>query len=443
MLPNASPAANGIEPTPLGDPPPLVFAGRLTTAKDLDTTLGAVARVDGASLVVVGDGPDRARLEQLRDEPLGERVRFVGSASRDGVLGYLRGAEAMVLSSAWENFPHGVVESLALGTPVIATRVGGVPEIVSTARTGCSSSGRRRRTCRRARAAPRRSTLRARLCRGRVLRCDVRAGHGLRSARAAARGQPRREATPRALRRAGPVTGCRSRHAALASGMRFGRARLPRRRVVASSRSTGDATFLLRRRTPLDGPLSGCPSAARAARGARPGHPIRSSPRARSKRPPPGRTNRRAGDRRAPRRLADFRASLRLAAPSRGPRESSTPSAAGRCVSGGRYGPSPRIRRGWHARPAASGGRVPRVHGPRAVRRAGPSFPAANGTVRRRAGALQEHRRSRSRVAARRSRVCLRHGLRLVGAGSRADVAGSLVRDGLATWDQRLDTPES
>jgi glycosyltransferase involved in cell wall biosynthesis len=137
VLPNASPVANGVEPTSLGDPPPLVFAGRLTTAKDLDTALGALARVDGASLVVVGDGPERARLEQLRDQlGLGERVRFVGSASRDGVFGYLRGAEAMVLSSAWENFPHGVVESLALGTPVIATRVGGVPEIVTDGENG-------------------------------------------------------------------------------------------------------------------------------------------------------------------------------------------------------------------------------------------------------------------------------------------------------------------
>jgi glycosyltransferase involved in cell wall biosynthesis len=137
VLPNASPRANGVEPAALGQPAPFVFAGRLTTAKDVDTTLEAVARVPAASLVVVGDGPERARLEQMRDGlGLRDRVDFVGPTSRDGVLAYLRGAEAMVLSSAWENFPHGVVEALALGTPVIATSVGGVPEIVTDGENG-------------------------------------------------------------------------------------------------------------------------------------------------------------------------------------------------------------------------------------------------------------------------------------------------------------------
>jgi glycosyltransferase involved in cell wall biosynthesis len=46
------------------------------------------------------------------------------------VLRLFADSDASVLSSSWENFPHTVVESLAVGTPVIATRVGGVPEVV-------------------------------------------------------------------------------------------------------------------------------------------------------------------------------------------------------------------------------------------------------------------------------------------------------------------------
>jgi glycosyltransferase involved in cell wall biosynthesis len=57
-------------------------------------------------------------------------VRFVGALPRERVLELFAAADASVLSSSWENFPHSLVEALAVGAPVIATRVGGVPEIV-------------------------------------------------------------------------------------------------------------------------------------------------------------------------------------------------------------------------------------------------------------------------------------------------------------------------
>ena len=109
----------------------LVFAGRLTRQKALDTALDAIARVPEANLLVIGDGPDRARLERHAAElGLNGRVRFVGSVPRAEVLQAFAAAEALVISSDWENFPHAAVEALALGTPLIATAVGGVPEIV-------------------------------------------------------------------------------------------------------------------------------------------------------------------------------------------------------------------------------------------------------------------------------------------------------------------------
>jgi glycosyltransferase involved in cell wall biosynthesis len=64
------------------------------------------------------------------------RARFLGSISRERVLGLFRAADASVLSSAWENFPHTVVEALAVGCPVIATAVGGVPEVVREGENG-------------------------------------------------------------------------------------------------------------------------------------------------------------------------------------------------------------------------------------------------------------------------------------------------------------------
>lgn len=110
----------------------LVFAGRLTRQKAMHVALDALAYVPTVGLTIIGEGPDRARLERRAHEAgLNGRVRFVGALSREEVLEALAGAEAAVLSSDWENFPHAAVEALAVGTPLVATAVGGVPEIVS------------------------------------------------------------------------------------------------------------------------------------------------------------------------------------------------------------------------------------------------------------------------------------------------------------------------
>jgi glycosyltransferase involved in cell wall biosynthesis len=108
------------------DGPTLAFAGRLGPQKALDVGIAAVAAADGVSLVVAGDGEDRARLEASA----GPRVRFLGSLPRTEVSELFAAADGSLLSSSWENFPHALVEALAVGTPVIATRVGGVPEVV-------------------------------------------------------------------------------------------------------------------------------------------------------------------------------------------------------------------------------------------------------------------------------------------------------------------------
>ena len=119
------------------DGPTFAFAGRLTVQKSLETALEAIARVPDASLVIAGEGD---RLDALRERAvqlgLNGRVRFLGPQPRERVLELFRAADAALLSSAWENFPHTVVEALAAGTPVIATDVGGVREAVEDGRNG-------------------------------------------------------------------------------------------------------------------------------------------------------------------------------------------------------------------------------------------------------------------------------------------------------------------
>ena len=111
------------------DGPTLVFAGRLTAQKSLDLGIEAARRA-GVELVIAGDGPDREALERLG------YGRFLGPLPRRQVLELFRAGDASLLSSSWENFPHTVVEALAVGTPVIATRTGGVTEVLEDGMNG-------------------------------------------------------------------------------------------------------------------------------------------------------------------------------------------------------------------------------------------------------------------------------------------------------------------
>jgi glycosyltransferase involved in cell wall biosynthesis len=86
---------------------------------------------------VAGDGPLRPQLDSLVAElGVGDRVRLIGAQPREAVLELLAAADAELLSSGWENFPHSLVEGLAVGTPVISTDVGGVVEIVTDGANG-------------------------------------------------------------------------------------------------------------------------------------------------------------------------------------------------------------------------------------------------------------------------------------------------------------------
>jgi glycosyltransferase involved in cell wall biosynthesis len=115
----------------------LAFAGRLTAQKSLTRALDAVASADGVQLVVAGEGPDRPALE-LHAAELGisDRVTFLGAQPRQRIVELFRAADASILSSSWENFPHTVVEALAVGTPVLAMEAGGVGEVVRDGENG-------------------------------------------------------------------------------------------------------------------------------------------------------------------------------------------------------------------------------------------------------------------------------------------------------------------
>jgi len=117
--------------------PSLAFAGRLTAQKSLRVALEAVAAVDGVELLIAGEGDERPAIERdIAELGLGERVRLLGAQPRARVVELFAAADASILSSSWENFPHTVVEALAAGTPVLATATGGVAEVVHDGKNG-------------------------------------------------------------------------------------------------------------------------------------------------------------------------------------------------------------------------------------------------------------------------------------------------------------------
>jgi len=116
----------------------LVTVGRLVPHKCIDTIIATLGRMEDATLMVVGDGPQRPALQALVQRlALADRVLLTGRLSQKEVGSLLaRYADVLILNSIYEGLPHILLEAAYWGVPVVATSVGGTPEIVEDERTG-------------------------------------------------------------------------------------------------------------------------------------------------------------------------------------------------------------------------------------------------------------------------------------------------------------------
>jgi glycosyltransferase involved in cell wall biosynthesis len=117
--------------------PTLVFAGRLVPQKNVPLAVRALADAPGVSLVVVGSGEEEDAIRAaVAEVGVGDRVMLRPAMPRAEAVQWVRAADAAVLPSDWEGSPHAAVEALSVGTPLVATAVGAVPEFVVDGENG-------------------------------------------------------------------------------------------------------------------------------------------------------------------------------------------------------------------------------------------------------------------------------------------------------------------
>ena len=115
----------------------IVYLGRLSSEKGILTLLSAMDRVRNVTLKVAGTGPLESALKNFAERHALENVEFLGFVDGSDKLKLISEALCTVVPSEWyENFPISVLESLAVGTPVIASRMGGLPEMIEHGVTG-------------------------------------------------------------------------------------------------------------------------------------------------------------------------------------------------------------------------------------------------------------------------------------------------------------------
>ena len=123
-------AADAPDPFPDLGRPRVGYIGRIAPQKDVGTLIRAFGRIaEPACLLIVGDGPGRRAAEQQAGQ-LARPVRFTGFAPHARIPAILQHIDLLVLATRYEELPSVLIEGMAAGLPVIASRVGGIPALV-------------------------------------------------------------------------------------------------------------------------------------------------------------------------------------------------------------------------------------------------------------------------------------------------------------------------
>jgi glycosyltransferase involved in cell wall biosynthesis len=131
VVPNPTPLTDTTEDRPAGEY--VAFAGRVSAEKGVDVLLAAAARMTDVPFRVAGDGPVLS--EMMAGAP--SNVQFLGRLESNELHNFYRGSRLLVVPSVcFEQCPLVILDAMALGVPVIASRIGGLPHVVEDGMTG-------------------------------------------------------------------------------------------------------------------------------------------------------------------------------------------------------------------------------------------------------------------------------------------------------------------
>jgi glycosyltransferase involved in cell wall biosynthesis len=135
-LPNCVDVA-GFDPAYEWQENSIVYVGRLSHEKGVQTLINAVKDIPGIQLKIIGDGPLRTDLEKQIEAEQIKNVMFCGYKTGQYLHDEIKNSMFLVIPSEWyENNPRTVIEAFALGKPAVGARIGGIPELVQDWETG-------------------------------------------------------------------------------------------------------------------------------------------------------------------------------------------------------------------------------------------------------------------------------------------------------------------
>ena len=115
-----------------------LYFGRLSKEKGILNLINAFTKLEEGKLYIAGEGPEKETIENIiKENKLEDRIKLLGFLNADQMKDTIRKCKFVIVPSIWyENCPYSVMETLAIGKPVIGANIGGIPELVKNEQSG-------------------------------------------------------------------------------------------------------------------------------------------------------------------------------------------------------------------------------------------------------------------------------------------------------------------